>query len=223
MAKFDMITWADERYRRQAYEINNQYFTVDTAPPNEVYDWVNHNRMIVTYALHNDQVQGFFNLMPLTSEAGALFEKNQIQEDDITIDHILPPEFMYRAEYFYFPAIAVRNYNTYHAHQCAAALFAALATHIKAIYDPAMVKRIYANPTTYRGNVIVRKLGLKPLVSHKKPLKGNDIYYADIDETFFEKMNYFEDHYGRFIGENCWKSQNYLPKFEEYKKKKGIK
>jgi hypothetical protein len=218
MAKFDMITWADERYRKECYEINNRYFSIDTADPSEVYDWVNYNRLIVTYALHNDHVLGFFNVMPLTREAGVLFENNEIKEENITIRHMLSPDVMQYAEYLYFPAIAVKDYQTYLAHQCTAALMAALASHIRTLYTEKRLKRIFVNPTTYRGNTMIKKLGLKRLQAGKKPLKENDLYYADIDAAFYQKLERFEKRYSRFINSNCWTEQNYLPKLDAWKK-----
>jgi hypothetical protein len=223
MAKFDMITWADERYRKECYAINNKYFTVDTAAPDEVYDWVNHNRMMVTYALLNDHVHGFFNVMPLTREAGELFERNSIKEEEITIHHILPPQYMHLAEYLYFPAIAIKDYRSYISHQCTAALMAALTTHLRAIYSMHKLKKIFVNPTTYSGNMMVQKLGLKPLVSFKKPLKGNDLYYAEFNNDLYARLSFFEKRFGEFIGSNCWTDKSYLPKLEATKISSGRK
>ena len=209
MCKFDMITWAEERHRQQSYEINNQYFTVDTAEPDEVYDWVNHNRLMVTYAICNDQVQGFFNVMPLTQEAGKLFERNAIKEDEITTAHILAPDVMHHAQYLYFPAIACREYQHYTSRQCAAALMSAFASHILNVYDPKCLKKIFANPTTFQGSRMIRKLGLLPVGGFKRPLTGNDLYYADFNETLFERLHDLEKRYVRFIGRNCWSERNW--------------
>ncbi|MDB5478586.1 MAG: hypothetical protein JWM96_1081 [Alphaproteobacteria bacterium] len=203
---FDMITWAPEHYRAQAYEINNTYFTVDTAEPDEVYDWVNHNRLMVTYALHKDRVQGFFNVMPLTHEAGQLFSCNEIKEEEITTGHILAPHVMRFAEYLYFPAIASKEYPSYLARQCTAAMVSALATHILTMYDEKRLKKIFANPTTFQGNRMVQKLGLRPLAGFKKPLTGNDLYYADFDEAMFANLRWLQDRYARFVGRNTWVS-----------------
>jgi hypothetical protein len=212
MPKFDMITWADEKYRKQAYDINNQYFTIDTAEPEDVYDWVNHNRLMVTYALNNDRVDGFFNVMPLTQEAGQAFERNEIKEEEITTDEILGPHVMQYAEYLYFPAIAVRNYQSYNAHQCTAALMSALASLLLNIYDPQKLKKIFVNPTTFQGNRMIRKLGLEPLKHYKKVLTGNDIYLANFTENTFKKLSEIEQRYARFVGHNCWHEKEWLSK-----------
>ncbi len=204
MCVYDMITWAPEHHRAQAYEINNQYFSVDTAEPEDVYDWVNHNRLMVTYALCDDTVKGFINLMPLTREAGELFEQNKIKEEDITIDHILSPDVMHYAEYLYFPAIAVSDYRTYKARQCTAALLSALCSQILTMYDPARLKKIFVNPTTFQGNRMTQKLGFEPLTGFKKPLTGNDIYVANFNEKLFERLRAVEQRYARFVGHNCW-------------------
>ena len=212
MSVFDMITWADEKYRQQAYDINNQYFTIDTAEPEDVYDWVNHNRLMVTYALHNDTVQGFFNVMPLTQEAGRLFERNEIKEEDITTEHILAPDVMHYAEYLYFPAIAVRNYESYAARQCTAALMSALAYLLLHTYNPHRLQKIFVNPTTFQGNRMIRKLGLEPLGHYKKALTGNDIYLGAFNEHTIEKLEKLEKRYARFIGYNSWQEKDWLDK-----------
>ena len=220
MCKFDMITWADEKYRQQAYDINNQYFTIDTAEPDDVYDWVNHNRLMVTYALHNDVVQGFFNVMPLTAEAGELFERNEIKEEDITTDLILGPEVMHYAEYLYFPAIAVRDYQTYCAKQCTAALMSTLAHLLLHVYDPNRLKKIFVNPTTFQGNRMIRKLGLEPLKHYKKLLTGNDIYLAAFNDQTVGKLQALEQRYQRFIEYNSWKEKDWLDKLAAQKGRK---
>lgn len=207
--KFDIDTWVAEPHRAQAYDINSHYFTIDTAEPEDVYDWVNHNRLMVTYALDDTQtVQGFFNLMPLTEEAGLDFENNRLREEDLTTDHILPPEFMQYCSYLYFPAIAVRNYKTYAACQCTAALMSALATHIKGMYDTQKLKRIFTNPTTFQGNRMVHKLGLFPLRGHKKPLTGSDVYAYSITPDFVDNLTKLEARYQSLIGMNCWIDQS---------------
>lgn len=204
MCKFDIISWVYEHYRQQCYDINNQYFTIDTAEPDDVYDWVNHNRLMVTYALCNDKVHGFFNVMPLTKEAGNLFERDGLKEEDITTAHILTPDVMAHAQYLYFPAIASRAYQRYQSRQCTAALIGALASHLLAVYTRGTLKKIFANPTTFQRNRMIRKLGLQPLSGFKKPLTGNDLYYAEFDDAMFQRLHHIQERYARFIGTNCW-------------------
>jgi hypothetical protein len=212
MCIYDMITWADEKYRAQAYDINNQYFSVDTAEPEDVYDWVNHNRLMLTYALRDDEVRGFINLMPLTREAGELFERNAIKEEEITTEHILAPNVMHYAEYLYFPAIAVSNFKTYAARQCTAALMSAMCSQILTMYDPQRLKKIFVNPTTFPGNRMTHKLGLEPLTGFKKPLTGNDLYFAKFNDALFERLRAVEQRYSRFVGYNCWQEKDWAAK-----------
>lgn len=217
MSIFDMITWADEKYRAQAYEINNQYFTVDTAEPDDVYDWVNYNRLMVTYALNNDRVEGFFNVMPLTTEAGQLLEREGLKEEDITIDHILEPDMLKYAEYLYFPAIAVRDFNSYKARQCTAALMSALAYLLLNIYEPTRLKKIFVNPTTFQGNRMIRKLGLEPIKHYKKVLSGNDIYQAVFNDTTTDKLQKLQQRYSKFVGYNSWAEKDWTEKLANNK------
>lgn len=204
MAKFDMITRAPKHILAASDEINNRYFTIDTADLMTVYEWLGFNPLIVTHACHNDEVIGFFNIIPLTQECGQLFSEQAIKEEDLAIEHILPPEAMQYAQSAYLAAIAIKDRRSYRSRQCAAALLSTMADHLLHAYDLNNLKRIYANPTTFDGNHMVRKLGLKPVVSYKKPLKGNDIYAMEITPESAGELQQTADRYKRFVGKNAW-------------------
>lgn len=205
MAKFDMITAPPDHLKPLADAINNRYFTIDTADLITVHEWIDFNPYIVTYALQDKDVIGFFNIIPLTTECGTLFEKQAIKEEDLAIEHILPREAMKHAQYAYLAAIAITDLGEYRSRQCAAALIATMSDHLLNGYDTNVLKRVFANPTTFNGNHMVRKLGLKPVVSFKKPLKGNDIYALDINGDTVAGLRFFSQRYTRFVGENPWK------------------
>lgn len=205
MAKFDMITNPPDHLKPLADAINNRYFTIDTADLIVVHDWINFNPYIITYAVQGEDVIGFFNIIPLTTECGALFEKQAIKEEDLSIEHILPRDAMKHAQYAYLAAIAIDDRSKYRSRQCAAALISTMADHLLNAYDTKNLKRLFANPTTFNGNHMVRKLGLEPVVSYKKPLKGNDIYALNITPETIAGLQEFSQRYSRFVGENPWK------------------
>lgn len=201
-----MITNPPDHLKPLADAINNRYFTIDTADLITVHEWINFNPTIVTYALQGQEVIGFFNIIPLTMECGALFDQQAIKEEDLSIEHILPAEARQHAQYAYLAAIAIADTKNYLSRQCTAALVGTIADHFLNGYNLQNLKRIFANPTTFNGNHMVRKLGLKPVVSFKKPLKGNDIYSLEISPEAIDRFKSFSQRYDRFIGYNPWKA-----------------
>jgi hypothetical protein len=204
MTVFDIITQAPENIRADGDTIHYQYFTIDTVDLITFYEWYAFNPLIVTYACDNGEVVGFYNVIPITTECGELFDQQAIKEEDIQIEHLLPIDAMEHTQYVYLASIAIKDRKNYRSRQCAAAMLAAIADNLLNGYDLTKLKRLYANPTTFNGNHMVRKLGLKPVVSYKKPLTGNDIYAIDITPETIERLKYFSQRYSRFIGKNDW-------------------
>lgn len=205
MAKFDFITNPNAQRTAEADNINNQYFTVDTADLITVHQWLDYNRYIVTHAILDDKVVGFFNIIPITEECGELFNRQAIKEEDLDISHMLPPQSFSEAKYAYLAAIAVQEKDRYIGKQCAAALLSVICSQLLHGYSQKNFKRIFANPTTFWGNNLIRKLGFDPLWSLKKPLRaGNDIYVLDMKDETRQKLAYFEKRYSKFVAGNPW-------------------
>lgn len=204
MTQFNFLVRAPEEIRSQGDDIHTSYFTIDTADLLTFYEWYHFNPLIVTFACDKNEVVGYYNIYPITTECGQLFDEQAIKEEDLTTDHLLPAESMHHAQYAYIASIAIKDRQSYRSRQCAAAIIAVMADNLLNGFDLKNLKRIYANPTTFNGNTMVRKLGLKPVISHNKPLKGNDIYALDITPESIERLRYFADRYRRFILKNPW-------------------
>lgn len=203
MAVFNMITNPPAHLIPEADKINNQYFTVDTASMDVVHEWLDFNGHIVTYAMHQNKVLGFFNVMPLTIECGRLFEEQAIKEEDLLVKHILPHEVLQHAQYAYIAAIAVDHTESYISRQCSAALVACMADLFLNGYG-ANLKKIFANPTTFQGNKLVNRLGLRPVTAFKKGLKENDIYVSEMTPQERARLQNLSQRYARFVGDNPW-------------------
>lgn len=212
MAIFDLVTnpppEVAQQYSDATDAIAAQYFTVDTASADEANEWSRFNRHMVTYALYRGEVLGFFNVIPLTEECGKLFERQAIKEEDLTVEHILPRESLRYAQYAYIAAIAVKDTRNFVSRQCVAALLSGMADLLLNGYKPEYFRRILANPTTFQGNKIVRRLGLKPLNPFKKPLAENDVYAADINEETRLRLDALSTKYTRFTGKNPWRERS---------------
>lgn len=207
MAVFDMLSPPPEHLRAQSYAINNRYFTVDTADNDAVHDWVDFNRRIVTYAVQGDHVAGFFNVMPLTTEAGELFLRNEIVEEDLTTEHMLPHEALPFARYAYVAAIAIYDTRSYRYRQSAAALLATMADLLLDGYSREHFQMLFLNPTTFQGNKLTTRLGIKPLDAQKKLLKPNDIYAVEMNDETRANLVYLSNRYARFVGKNPWRTR----------------
>lgn len=205
MAVFDMISDPPAHLIPLADAINNKYFTIDTASMDTVHEWLGFNGHIVTYALLNGEVIGFYNIMPLTEECGKLFAKQEIKEEDLRPDHMLPHEVLGYAQYGYLAAIAVDDTRSYRGRQCTAALMSAMCSHLLHGYNKQYFKTLFVNPTTFQGNHMVRRLGLRPVQTIKKKLGENDIYTLIMNEETRAALTDMEARYGRFVGTNPWK------------------
>lgn len=185
--------------------IDQYYYQVDTASVDDTNSWVNYNRYINTYALHADICYGYYNVMPITEETADLFNRHQLIEEDITSDNILPMSVMHHARYLYMPAITVRDYQSFISRQAVAALLSVMASYLLHMYDLKKIKTIYANPTTFQGNRLMKKMGFQPLHAVKRMLQSsNDIYYLNPDDIFVDYMQQLEKKYARFVNTNPW-------------------
>lgn len=202
--KFDMIIKAPRWVRQQADVINDHYFTIDTADQPTVNEWIDFNPLIVTYALHGDHVMGFFNIVPITTECARLFDQQELKEEDLAVEHILPPAAMRHAKYAYLAGIAIKDTRDFCSRQCTAALIAAISDHLLHAYDINVLERLYTNPTTFDGNHMVRKLGLRPVTALKKTLKENDIYALEITGPVIAGLRHFSQRYACFVAANPW-------------------
>ena len=205
MAKFRIINDPKKEYVDQAWVFNDEFFTIDTAERMLVDTWYNKNGKNMIYALDSEEVVGFFNVIPLTQEAGELFSENIIREEDIEAEHILEPEAMAYARSIYVAAIAVKRPHTIIGNQCVAALIAGLCNRICATYQHEYLKNIFVNPTTFDGNRFIRKLGMEPVHSLRTGLRaGNNIYALSLDKESFDNICATEDRYKRFVMKYEW-------------------
>ncbi len=77
MAKFEMITNVSAQILDQAFVINNRYFHIDTADNQTVRDWLKFNPYIDTFAMHEDQVEDFSHLIPITKDSAHICSKSR--------------------------------------------------------------------------------------------------------------------------------------------------
>ena len=190
--------------------MTDQYFTVDTAERKTLEGWKKKNPHNLTYAfMKNDdgseEFMGFVEILPLTMECGQLFEKQQLLEEDLTAEFILSPESMEHAQYLYISGIAIRDLKSHVSRQAAAALVSCGAGMIRNLYGNGQLKTIFANPTTFWGNRMIGRFGLRPMSTFKKALRaGNDIYTVDVTPEYMEKLAVLEKRYQRFILDYPW-------------------
>jgi hypothetical protein len=204
MAIFKLMTCAPPEVRVQTDVMDRYYYTIDTATVEDNNAWVDFNRYMNTYALIGDELIGYFNLMPIKQETAPLIQRQDLKEEDITIDHILRPDSMHHAQYLYLPAITVKDFKSFRSRQAVAALLSGMASYMLNMYDVRKLKAIYANPTTFQGNLLIKKMGFKPLHGVKKPLSGLDIYYTAPSESIVKELRALEKRYAHLVSENPW-------------------
>lgn len=204
MAVFDMVVAPPKYLVDQADAISMKHFTVDTAEMDVVQEWVDYNPQIVTHAIYQGRVAGFFNVIPLTTECGEMFMRNEMLEEDLRVEHMVMHEALPHAKYAYVAAIAVDHADQYMYKQCAAALLATMADLFLNGYNGMNLRHIFANPTTFNGNKLVSRLGFEPVDDRLKSLKMNDIYAAKMTENTEDALRFISDRYRRFVGKSPW-------------------
>lgn len=204
MAKFDLITNAPDHIRKKSQLLDRSYYQIDTADTNEVSAWIGKNPYITTHAVVGDEHLGYFNLTPITSDAARLFDIQEMSEEDLLPEHILAPDVMRYAQYFYLPAITVKNFMSVRSRMAVAALMSGLGSYVFNVFTPERIKRIYASPTTFQGNSLLRRLGFKPVSGVRKLLASSDVYYIDVTDETLDKLQWLQQRYARYINSNCW-------------------
>lgn len=185
--------------------MTDQYFTVDTAERKTLEGWKKKNPHNLTYAFMGDEFMGFVEILPLTMECGQLFEKQKLLEEDLTAEFILPPEAMEHTQYLYISGIAIRDVTTHVSRQAAAALVSCGAGMIRHLYGNGQLKKIFANPTTFWGNRMIGRFGLRPMSTYKKGLlAGNDIYMVEVTPEYMDFLAALERRYQKFIIDYPW-------------------
>lgn len=207
MAKFNLITQRPEWVAEKANELDRKYYTIDTATPDDTNSWVRFNMLTNTFALIENDLYGYFNMMPIKESTAQLFQRQELKEEDITTEHMMSSRNMHYARYFYLPAITVKDYKDYRSRQAVAALLSGMASYLLNMFNLNEIQHVYANPTTFQGNHLMRKLGFRPLHNVKKPLASSDVYCLQPDQHFIAKMKALEKRYSHLISSNPWPEQ----------------
>jgi hypothetical protein len=205
MAVFDFVTNPPDNLIEQAIDIHKSYFTLDTVSIPDLREWLSFNGHMDTYALHDGKVHGFFNLIPLTDACGEKFLRQEIKEENLSIQDFLPHKELSRARYTYFAAIAVKEYPRYISRQCVAAMFSVMASLLLHHYHPARLEKVFANSTTFHGHRIIQHFGMKPVQEGYKFLTENNIYMSDMhNKSVRRKCLGLLERYRPYVGINPW-------------------
>lgn len=203
MAQFDLITNSKEALE-DSLTFDAETYHIDTAAISDVREWISFNGYADTYCFLDGFNIGYFNLLPVHSNVAALFERQEMGEQDIRPEHILAPDVMRYAQYFYLPSISVKNHTDYRSRQAVAALVVGIASYLLNVFTPERIKRIYASPTTFQGNTLLHRLGFKPVGGVRKLLTSSDIYYIDVTTDTISTLHHLRERYARFVRSNCW-------------------
>lgn len=204
MTAFKLINKPEKEYIDQVWIINDTFFTIESAERASAEEWDRKNNSSIICAVHQDDVKGFFVFYPVTIECGKLCENNSLREENLTADHILSADVMEHAQYIYVSALAVKDPRSILGRQCAAALMAGLSNNIRSLYNPANLKKLFLNPTTFNGYRFVRKLNLQSVENQKK-LSSTDIHFHDFSQSGNTMFLEMEQRYNRFIESYEWR------------------
>lgn len=202
---FDLYTARRHDLLGGVKEIAESYFSVDTATPETAFAWYEKNPDALIVAVNKGRVFGYADFLPLTIEAQTLIERYELKEEDIVPDHILAPNEIHKCNAVYFAGIAVRGRGTSLAARCAAALVAGFADMLQHSYKKSPLKILYANPTTFWGNKLSRRLGFVPVDFRKTKMGGMDLYMSPLQNNRSTALDALHERYKIFIDKTEWR------------------
>jgi hypothetical protein len=201
---FDLFTAARSDLLPQVNVIAQSYFTVDTASSDIAATWYTKNPNCLIIAAKDGVVHGYADFLPLTDDALESIKDRRLKEEDIGSDHILAPEHIRNCRGIYFAGIAVKNRKSVLAARCAAALLGGAAHMLENVYDDAPLEHLLANPTTFSGNKLTRRMGLDPISFQKLTISGMDLYMSSLDDARKRDIYALHRKYETLISSVSW-------------------
>lgn len=165
----------------QVEAIATSYFTIDTASPETALGWYRKNPHCLVMATNDQGVQGYIDFIPLTPWAQQAIEERELEEQDITADHVLDMASIHQCRAIYFSGIAIRSTHSLTGARCVGALLSGAFGVIERVFSAAKLDVIYTNPTTFSGNRLARHIGFSPISYRKIKMGGMDLYMLAVD------------------------------------------
>ncbi len=201
---FDLLTASSTTLVPQVDAIACTYFSIDTATPETAHAWYDKNPDVLIMAAKNNVVHGYADFLPLTSAALDLMLERNLMEEDIGPEHILAPEHLHLCRAVYFAGIAVRDKGSVSGSRCTAALVAGVAHRMTHTYRDIPLEYFLANPTTFSGNRLGKRMGLESVSFSKKTMRGMDLYMLTINPASRRTMQELYDRYRAHVGNIDW-------------------
>ena len=149
-------------------------------------------------------MHGYADFLPLTPDAQKAIEERMLKEEDIGPEHILTPDQISRCRAVYFSGIAIRDRKTLLGARCAAALLAGVGHMMEHVYKNAPLEFFYANPTTFSGNRLTKRMGLGPVSFQRKTMEGMDLYMLPMDTEKDARGHALYTRYQHLITSMAW-------------------
>lgn len=201
---FDLFTAERSDLLPQVNAIAQSYFTVDTASSDTATTWYAKNPSCLIIAAKDGIVHGYADFLPLTDEALRAIKERELKEENIGPEHILPPQQIDQCRGIYFAGIAVKRYKSVLGARCTAALLGGATHMLEKIYARSPLEFLLANPTTFSGNKLTRRMGLGPVSFHKRTMSGMDLYLSSLDGARKQDLYSLHRKYKPLINSVSW-------------------
>ncbi|HWB47457.1 MAG TPA: hypothetical protein VG900_18655 [Hyphomicrobiaceae bacterium] len=135
---------------------------------------------------------GCASCWPVTDDVYERMLANQMNEDEITAEHVLDHEQAKTARYFYVPVMLVRDWKEEAGRLQAAALLAAFLEHIRTTYANAAVpgRKIFFVGFTPEGISMAKRLGLtKREFVTQYGVTGREFYEMDLSAHAINELD----------------------------------
>lgn len=132
--------------------------------------WREHNRLLFTTIVDDtNQLIGFFDIFPLTIDAGRSILEARISEHSLTIDHIVPEGNASSAPYLHFATIILNGKQDRFSPLVAKEiLLLKMLEFLRKYYEPLEDRTYLAFGQTHEGRTILKRSGFATiLLSHQ--------------------------------------------------------
>jgi hypothetical protein len=145
---------------RQANVLAGEFYGRDTIPFDRYEQWrLKNPRILVCLTDVNNQVAGYFDLLPIRPATMDLFVRGQVTEGSFTHDDLCTTSAGTRCDRLYLGGIAVREPETYAGRRNASILVWALLKFIECFHAVGKERTLYALASTPEGEELLHRFG----------------------------------------------------------------
>lgn len=177
-----------EKFLKPINIIANTYYG-DTNPNLiSLKSWYEKNPYtLITLADKNNNIIGYYDILPLEEEFAIDFIEGRVQERDIMGKHILSPKQMKHAKYLYFAGVAVKDYTLQRNKIYSGQLIYSAFIYLNHFYNLDKEISMFAIASTKCGEKLLKGLNYSLESSKHNRIDETDLYLKKITKQSIEE------------------------------------